>query len=147
MAEIRIRCQVLKVIAAMTDGTADDVSRHLPNLTPQQIQKALYNLCNDDEIRKIGEQSRDQENGKPWNLYRVRDEGVAIDLSKKKFYKKSGRKNYSQEMMRPTVWDSSKNRIVVRYRDRKLKLLNRFLTSVNGTDEDLLIGIINDYKA
>lgn len=146
MIALRIRCQVLKVIAGMDDGTAEQVGLHLPDLTAKQVQKALYNLCTDDEIRKIGEQPRGQANGKPWNVYQCRDENTPIDISKKKYYKKSGRKDIKQELQSSAKWDMDKNRMIVKYRERKLHLLNRLMTHVSGTDTDLLIGIIKDYE-
>lgn len=145
MINLRIRCQVLKVIAAMDQGTADDVHKHLPHLTKLQIQKALYDLCEDDEIRKIGKLPRENSNGKPWNIYQIRDENIPIDTSKKKVYKKS-RPTKSQQLQRPIKYDVKRGMMFIRYRDRKIKLLTKLLDRVENTDKDLLIGIINDLK-
>lgn len=147
MAEIRIRCQVLKTIAAMDSGTAEDVAKHLPNLKPSQVQKALHHLCDDDEVRKIGKVSRDGLGGRAFNLYQIRDEETQKDTSRKKVYKKTGRKDYGQSLKRPAHRDPDRHLIVVLFREKKIRLLTKLLNLTHGTDKDLLIGCINDYKA
>lgn len=147
MTELRIRCQVLKVIAAMESGTAEDVAKNLPNLTPTQVQSTLNYLCNDDEVRVIGKQPKVNSGGKPWNIYQTRDENLPKDTSKKKTYTKTGRKTHSQELQRPVRFDEDRGIMIVRYREKKIKLLTKLLTRVDGTDKDVLIGCINDYKA
>lgn len=146
MSGLRIRCQVLKVIAGMDQGTAKDVHKHLLHLDAKQVQKALYELCMDDEIRKIGVVEREHCNGKPWNIYKCREENQPIDESKKKIYKKSGRKNKKQELQTSISFNAEKNIIMVKYRDRKIKLLEKMLPNISPQYKDLFIGIINDYK-
>lgn len=146
---IRIRCQVLKASATLDIFTAGDVHKLLPELTPVQIQKVLYNLCEDDEVRKVGTRPRGGTGeGKPWNMYEVRNVDQIKDLSKKKHYKKSGRKTHKEMLQRPAknieaaVWS-------VLYRDRKIALFTKLLLSmdIDNPDRSLLLGCIEDYRS
>ena len=147
MAEIRIRCQVLKVITGIDSGTADDVAKYLPDLKPSQVQKALAHLCEDDEIRTVGKRPKTNSGGLPWNIYQIRDEKIPRNVSKKKVYKKTGRKSHSEELHKPVSYNKDRNILIIKYRERKIILLTRLLSRVHGHDKDLLIGCINDYKA
>ena len=141
---IRIRCQVLKVIAAIGPCDSGQIHKELPDLSIAQVQKTCQRLSSeDDEIKIVATRPRPHGDGRPWNVYVVRGEA---EPREKKVYEKTGRKSRDQLLQRPLHYDPSKGRVVIRYRDRKIALLQQFLPVLNGADKDLLIGIINDLK-
>lgn len=136
---LRIRCEVLKALATHGPCTSKDIQGHTKGLTAQQIQKALYRLLDQDRIFKVGQADRQGKEGRPLFLYDVRDEWEP--KQSKRTGKKKGRQNYQQSLRHsnPSVF------VVVKYRDRKIRLLQGLLDRVGGTDRDLIYGILADY--
>ena len=146
MAEhIRIRCQVLKTIAAIGPCTIKEVREQLPHLEYKQIRKTCTRLyLQDDEIKVVGKRPNEK-GGNPLNIYEVRgeDEHRSKTTDKRVGRKKPG---YRDQLKQPMQYDQKKQRIIIRYRERKIELLKSFLDHVSDTRKDILIGIINDYE-
>lgn len=143
MAEtIRIRCQVLKAYATHGPCTAKALEKYLPHLKPAQIQKTSLNLYHeDDELKVIGTVPRPSGTGTQLNVYQCRD---AAEPRHKKHYKKTGSKKSKLHI--GAKLDLARGRMMIRFRDKKIALLERLAPTLTGTDKDLMIGIINDLR-
>ncbi len=136
---LRIRCQVLRAVAIRDGATSQGIADMLPELSAQQVQKAIYQLLSQDRIFKTGKQEREGSNGRPLFVYEANEDWEPAAV-KAKTKKKSGRKTHSDELRT----NSAGGLGVIRFRDRKVRLLIKLLSKVSGTDKDLLIGLLAD---
>lgn len=136
---LRIRCEVLKAIAICDGATSKVISEMLPELEPKQIQKAIYQLLTQDRIFKTGKQDREGSTGRPMFVY-IANENWEPAQKTKAPVKKTGRKTHSESLRT----DGPKIIPVIRFRDRKIRLLIGLMDKVHGNDKDLLIGILAD---
>ena len=142
---IRIRCQVLKTIAAIGPCTTKEVGEALPHLTKQQIRTNCARLNNNDDALKVVGEKTNERGGRPFKIYQVRDDDE-IKNPIKENKARSTTNTYSNQLQRPMHYDKAKRRIVIRHMDEKIKLLEVMIKYVSDTRLDLLIGIINDLK-
>ncbi|HKI74987.1 MAG TPA: hypothetical protein VJ998_10100 [Pseudomonadales bacterium] len=133
----------MKAIAIQERATSDSVHKALPHLKPQQIQKAIYQLLSQDRILKDGQSQRTGKKGRPMFFYVANEDWEPANRrSDKQSAAKSGRKNHHEALRS----DGGTTMLpIARFRDRKIRLLTRLVQSVQGTDRDLLIGILADY--
>lgn len=137
---LRVRCEVLKTIAMLDNPTSEDVGNVLPDLKPKQIQKAIYQLLTQDRIFKTGQQERTGSKGRARFTYEARDDWEPKAKETKSTETKAGRKNHSESMRT----DGGNALGIVRFRDRKIRLLCRLADRASGSDKDLIIGILSD---
>ena len=142
---IRIRCQVLKTIAAIGPCNSAEAHKQLPHLDLVQVRKACQRLYSeDDELKVVGKEKIDGI-GQLLSIYAVRGDD---EPKEKKIYKKGSRTtpSNSEHLHRPMRFDKNKGRFIIRYRDRKINLLESLIGHTEGVMKDLLTGIINDLK-
>ena len=134
----RIRCEVLRCIALSDDATSESVAKMLPELKSSQIQKAIYQLLTQDRIFKVRQLKRQGSKGRALFVYEANEEWEPTrDLKQKRDYQKS----YSSEIRTNGIGFTG----VIRFRDRKIRMLLRIMDKVGGANKDLLIGILSDY--
>ena len=138
---LRIRCEVLRTLANIGPTDSKAVLKNLPDLKPEQVQKAIYRLLTQDRIEKIGVNEREGKTGRPLFVYKVRDEWEPANKTKEK----KGRKTYKEELRSSRKSESDSMPTVINYRDRKIRLLQKLLNIVSGTEKDLIYGILADY--
>lgn len=151
MAKIRNRCLVLGIIKVIQPCTILDVSNYIKtagnDLTYKQVASAFYQLACDDEIVHIDNSDQMLKNNKPAPIYKIREPGDVSLSIMKKTERKAPVKSNVHRLHAPMKFDDEKERIVIRFRDDKLKLLYRLKEYVNSDREsDLMAGIINDYE-
>lgn len=137
--QIRNRCIVLQAIAIHGPCTVKDLEAACPDLSPQQIQRAAYNLRESDDIIRVGQAPRHDGSGRPMLVLEVNP--ATPDGSKTP--EKSGRKSW-RETLRSSQGGFNQPGML-RFRDRKIRLLQGLARVSGGTDKDLLIGMIKDY--
>lgn len=137
----RVRCEVLKVIAICDGATSKTVCDMLPDLEAKQVQKAIYQLLTQDRIFKTGKQQRHGSNGRPLFEYQANEDWEPATKAKKVKREKTGRKTYSEELRTNGGGITS----IIRFRDRKVRLLGALASKASGTNKDLLIGILADF--
>lgn len=140
---LRIRCQVLRLIAINDGATSETVAAMLPDLEPKQVQKAIYQLLTQDRIFKTGQEERKGSVGRARFIY-VANEDWEPANAKAKVIKKAakiGRKSHSEELQTNGGGFSG----VIRFRDRKVRLLLGVTDRVSGAQKDLIIGMLADY--
>lgn len=138
---LRIRCDVLKALAIHGPTTSLELAKYLPKLEAAQIRKAIYRLLDQDRIQKVGKAERSGSNGRPQFFCEVRDKDEWMPTRAKKTGPKKGRQNYRESPKAPSAGTPA----VVRFRDRKIRLLQRLMDHTSGAERDLLIGILADY--
>jgi len=136
---LRIRCEVLKAIAILDNATSESVSKMLPDLEPKQIQKAIYQLLTQDRIFKTGKEKRTGSVGRARFIYVANENWEPA--KKKNSTQKAGRKSHTESLR--TDGDGAMQ--IIRFRDRKIRLLIDLIDKVGGSQRDLLIGILADF--
>lgn len=152
---LRVRCEVLRLLAIHGPCTSGEiVLASCGQLTAPQVQKALYRLLDQDRIRKTGEQRpRQGSDGRPMYLYEAREDWEpGQDSSRERRRPKRGRKDY-----RASLAASSPGSLpdddrpaqpfagLIKFRDRKVRLLQQYLARSSDTERDLLLGMLADY--
>lgn len=137
---MRIKCQVLQVIAAKGPCSSLDVQQELPHLENEQVQKAIYNMLQQDRIFKADQVERIGSNGRPMFLYEVRENWEP----QKTTGMKSGRTNYAEKLRSGHAHVGLAD-IAIKFRDKKIRLLQSLIKYTGDMERDLLIGILNDY--
>lgn len=152
MAKIRNRCLVLSIIKTIQPCTMRQVHEYIETsegeLTFKQVSSAFYQLISDDEIVHFKDGETILTNNKPEPIFKIREPGdVSLRIFKKTERKPPVTSNVHR-LRAPMKYDENQKRIVIRFRDDKLKLLSKLKRYVKTERErDLLTGIINDYQA
>lgn len=151
MAKIRNRCRVLSIVKTIQPCTMHQVHKYLEtagdDLTFRQVRSAFYQLIEDDEVVHFKNSETILGNHKPEPIFKIREQGdISLSVIKKRVREKNP-SAMSTRIQAPMKYDESSKRILVRFRNDKLKLLNKLKRYIKtDREKDLLIGIINDYE-
>lgn len=128
------------MITIADEPTSLGVQEMLPQFEAKQIQKAIYQLMSQDRIFRIGKSQRLGSHGRPLFIYGANPDWEPAN-KEPDTRDKVGRKTYPESLQT----DGGRSMQIIRFRDRKIRLLTRLLDKVSGSDKDLLIGILNDF--
>jgi len=132
---LRIRCEVLRAIAICNGATSETVHEMLPDFEPKQIQKTTYQFLTQDRIFKNRKKERSGATGRPRFIYIANANWEPAQKNKE--VKKTGRKSHSESLKT----DGGESMPIVRFRDRKVRLLSSLINKVSGSDRDFPIGL------
>jgi len=126
------------------------MAKHLPDLNVKQIQKATYSLLQQDRIRKQGKVPRIGNIGRPTFLYVCREDYEPISeeqktekVTPKRKLKINKRPDHREYLRSPS--GTEKFLGTIKFRDRKVRLIQELIPKHSDTAKDLLIGMLSDY--
>ena len=139
---MRIKCQVLQFFAINGPCTVEKACLELPHLTQKKISSAVRNLIDQDRMFKDGETATGNKFKPTVFKYSVRDDWEPP--AKPKRTDSSNSLNHNKALQRSHDTNNFST-VLVRFREQKTSLIRRLVSNHNGTERDLLIGILADY--